>query len=256
MDTVLPVIFLGLLLGIQHATDPDHVVAVATIISRRPRFLSGALIGALWGAGHTVTIVTVGAAIILLNLTITPAVGLSLQLAVATMLVVLGCMRLIWVFRGRDQVHPEHLRAPHEHGGGEAFHSHPHSHGGTTHAHPHLHPSRQLVEALQGVGAGQALRSVAVGLVHGLAGSAAVALLILSTIKDPYWAAAYLLVFGTGTILGMTGVTAAMAVPLMLTAGRFVKLNQALGFGTGAVSLCFGIFLIYQISLVKGLLIP
>ena len=248
MDAVLTVILLGLLLGLQHATDPDHVVAVATIVSRRPHFLAGALIGALWGVGHTLTIAGVGGAIILLNLTVSHAVGLSLELAVAVMLVLLGSLRLVWTFRGRSHVHPEHLRTPHDHAPGAAFHRHAHTHGGATHAHPHLHPSKQLLIALQTVGVAQGLRSVGIGLVHGLAGSAAVALLVLSTIRDPYWAAAYLLVFGAGTVLGMMAITAALTLPFALTVNRFAWLNRALAFGAGAVSLCLGVFLIYQIA--------
>ncbi len=253
MDAALSVILLGLLLGVQHATDPDHVVAVATIVSRRPRFLAGVLIGALWGVGHTLTIVGVGGAIILLNLTISQTVGLSLELAVAVMLVVLGSLRLVRTFGGRDRVHPEHLRSTHDHATGPAFHTHPHTHDGVTHSHPHLHPSRRLLLALQAVGVSQGLRSAGIGIVHGLAGSAAVALLVLSTIHNPYWAAAYLAVFGAGTILGMMAITAALTLPFALTVNRFAWLNRALAFGTGAVSLCLGVFLIYQIGFVERL---
>jgi len=248
MDAVLSIILLGLLLGIQHATDPDHVVAVATIVSQRPRFFSGALIGALWGVGHTVTIVGFGGAIILLNLTISHAVGLSLELGVAAMLIVLGSVRLVCTFRGRDDVQPAHAHTSHDHGPREAFHRHAHTHDGITHTHLHLHLSRRLLEALQAVGLTQGLRSVGIGVVHGLAGSAAVALLVLSTIRNPYWAAAYLLVFGAGTILGMMAITALMVLPFALTARRVVKLKRVLAVGTGVVSLGVGLFLIYQIA--------
>ena len=111
-----------------------------------------------------------------------------------------------------------------------------------------------MLEALRSVGVAQVLRSVGIGVVHGLAGSAAVALLVLSTIRNPYWALAYLLVFGAVTILGMMAITAALTLPFALTAGRFARLNRMLAFGTGAVSLGFGLFLIYQIGFVERLL--
>jgi len=254
MDSVLWVIGLGLLLGIQHATDPDHVLAVATIVSREPRFSSGVLIGALWGLGHTVTLATAGGAIILLNLTVPLVVARSLELAVALMLVGLGAVRLFATFRGMSHIPPEHLSVRHAHGHGGAFHSHLHSHGGVTHKHPHLHPSKRLLAALRPVGVGQAIRSLTVGLVHGLAGSAAAALLVLSTIQTPAWALAYLGVFGAGTILGMMAITAALAAPFVVSARRFARVNQALGIGTGLVSVGVGLFLIFQVGFVGGLL--
>ena len=248
MDPIISVVLLGLFLGIQHATDADHVLAVATIVSRKPGVLSGAVIGALWGVGHTLTIVLVGGAIILGNLTVTPSIGRSLELTVAVMLIALGGWRLVWTLRERKRVYPDHVLAEHAHGHHEVFHSHAHAHGAATHRHPHLHPSRRLLTIVQDVGLAQSLRSISVGLVHGLAGSAAVALLVLSTIKNPYWAALYLLVFGAGTILGMMGVTAVLTVPFALSARRFAGLHRALAAGTGAVSLCLGVFLIYQLS--------
>lgn len=249
MDSVLWVILLGFLLGMQHATDADHVVAVATIVSRKPGISSGALVGALWGFGHTLTIVLVGGGIILGKLTVTPSVGRSLELLVALMLIALGCGRLVWTIRGRDRTNPEHMLGEHAHGHREAFHTHPHAHGETTHRHPHLHPSPGLLKTFENVGPAQALRSIAVGLVHGLAGSAAVALLVLSTIKNPYWAVSYLLVFGAGTILGMMGVTAAMTIPFALGARRFAGFSRALAAGTGLLSVGVGLFLVYRIGL-------
>jgi len=246
MDPIISVILLGLLLGIQHSTDADHVVAVATIVSRKPGIFSGALIGALWGVGHTATIALVGGAIILGKLTVTPSMERWLELAVAVMLIVLGAGRLVWSLKGKERVPHDHLLTDHAHAHQEVFHSHPHDHGAVTHRHPHLHPSRRLVAIFREVGPAQAFRSISVGLIHGLAGSAAVALLILSTIKNPYWATAYLLVFGAGTILGMMGVTLLLAVPFALSVHRFAGLHRAMAAGTGTVSLCLGLFLIYQ----------
>jgi ABC-type nickel/cobalt efflux system permease component RcnA len=256
MDAVLPTVLLGLFLGIQHATDPDHVVAVATIVSQRPRFRAGALVGLLWGLGHTATVFLGGGAIILLNVSLTPRTELSFEMAVAAMLIVLGAVRLLRTFRGMGRVHPEHLGDPHEHEGGEAFHSHAHGHGGLQHSHPHLHPSGRLLRALRAPGLRRGVWPLLIGAVHGLAGSAVIALLVLGTIRDPAWGLAYLLVFGAGTILGMVAMTAALTAPFALLAGRFERLNRALALGTGMASLCLGLFLAYQIGFVEGLLRP
>jgi high-affinity nickel-transport protein len=99
----------------------------------------------------------------------------------------------------------------------------------------------------------QCLRPLVIGLVHGLAGSAAVALLVLSTIHSPVWATVYLLIFGAGTMIGMMCMTAAIAVPLTFAGDRFAKLGQHLGIVSGVVSLCFGSFLVYQLGFLGGL---
>ena len=218
---LLPVLGLGFLFGLQHATDPDHVVAVATIVSRTRRFDAGALIGAFWGVGHTATIVTVGMAIILFNLTVTRSVGLSLELVVAVMLLALGVFRIVAFVRKRDDDE-------------------------TTHA----NVSMGFRSALRSIGRAQAARSIGIGLVHGLAGSAAVALLVLSTVRSPYAAAVYLLLFGLGTIVGMTAITALLALPFRVPLPR---LNRGLAIGTGIGSCVFGLFLIVQIGFVDGL---
>lgn len=247
------VVLLGLVLGIQHATDPDHVVAVAVIVSRTRRFSAGALIGALWGFGHTATIAAVGAAIILLGVTITPAVALCLELTVAVMLMGLGAARIAGALRAAGAVPPAHLAEPHAHAGAAAFHSHAHTHNGTVHRHPHVHPPERLVRALREVGPAQAIRSMAVGLVHGLAGSAAVALLVLATVPDPRAAVAYLFVFGAGTILGMTAITALLAVPFTWPALGLPRWRRAFAMGTGVLSLGLGVYLAVHIGLVEGL---
>ena len=238
------VMLLGLLFGIQHATDPDHVVAVATIVARTRRFGAGALVGAFWGVGHTVTVTAVGIAIVVFNLALTPRVALSLEMLVAIMLIALGVARIVWVFRDSDPVPVSHLGEPHAHGDGPALHSHAHAHAAGAHRHPHAHPPVRLLRALQTVGPAQALRSALVGLVHGLAGSAAVALLVLSTIRGTTQAIAYLLVFGAGTILGMTAITGVLSLPFTIRAPRLERSRRALTLATGALSLGFGLYMV------------
>ncbi|MBI4635032.1 MAG: high-affinity nickel-transport family protein [Candidatus Rokubacteria bacterium] len=242
MDPVVSAILLGFLLGLQHATDPDHLVAVATIVTREHRFAAGALVGVLWGVGHMATLTLAGAAIVGLRLTLSPEVGSGLELVVAAMLVLLGVLRLCDAGRGLDAVPPLHLAADHDHGHLEAVHSHPHAHGAEIHRHPHIHPSRRLLAALSGERRGLAARAMLVGAVHGMAGSAAVSLLVLATLHSAWSAAVYLAVFGAGTIVGMTALTAAMAYPLALVA-RFQRGRRALALGAGAGSITFGFLL-------------
>jgi High-affinity nickel-transport protein len=252
MDWSLPAVLLGLLFGVQHATDPDHILAVATIVSRTRRFGAGALIGIFWGLGHTATITAVGLAIIALNLTIAPAVGVLMELAVALMLMALGAARILWVFRGSDAVPLAHLTEPHLHEEAAGLHSHPHAHGDRLHRHPHIHPPRGLMLALQTVGPAQAIRSLCVGLVHGLAGSAAVALLALTMIRSAWAAAGYLLLFGVGTMAGMTAITALFSLPFAARTPLFQRWRRGFALGTGALSLAFGLYLAIDISFIQG----
>lgn len=243
----LSAMLLGFLLGLQHATDPDHLVAVATILTRERRFTDGALIGVLWGAGHMTTLTIVGAIIIGLKLTVTPAVGGSLELVVAAMLIVLGILRLRDAVRGLDTVPAGHLVADHDHGGGAGVvHSHPHVHGAEhSHEHAHVHPSRWLAKLgwRSGWPAGRAL---VVGAIHGLAGSAAVSLLVLATLRSTTSAVVYLLIFGIGTILGMTVLTALMAFPVSM-ALRYRRARQALALCAGVGSIAFGLVYGYRL---------
>jgi ABC-type nickel/cobalt efflux system permease component RcnA len=238
---------LGFLLGLQHATDPDHLVAVATILTRERRFTDGALIGVLWGAGHMTTLTIVGAIIIGLKLTISPAVGGGLELLVAAMLIVLGVLRLRDAMRGLETVPPGHLVADHDHGGGAGVvHSHPHAHDAEhTHEHAHVHPSRWLAK-LGWRGGWPAGRALVVGAIHGLAGSAAVSLLVLATLRSTASAFVYLLIFGIGTILGMTLLTAVMAFPVSM-ALRYRRARQALALCAGIGSIAFGLVYGYRL---------
>jgi len=243
----------------RHATDPDHVIAVSTIVSRYRATAGAAVIGALWGVGHTLTIVAVGTGIILLGWVIPPRVGLSLELSVGVMLVALGLMNLRGLLPRAPAANSSPPEPPH------TLHAHPHPHGDYVHTHVHGHdpethphaldatPLARLDRWLGRLGAYQAARPLVVGVVHGLAGSAAVALLVLTTIGNPSWAIAYLLIFGLGTVAGMMVVTAAMAWPLAYGTRRFSRLPQILRVASGAVSLVFGLVVAYRIGVVDGL---
>jgi high-affinity nickel-transport protein len=260
MTNLLAVISVGFLLGVRHATDPDHVIAVSTIVSRQRDIRHAGMVGALWGVGHTITIFLVGLAIILFNLAIPPRVGLAMELAVGLMLILLGVLNLA----GVTQWITHRFTPGHNHVGAGIAHSRVHEHEGIFRKHvhglsPEIHmhldekPRGLFQTALQRIGLYQLLRPLAVGLVHGLAGSAAVALLVLSAIRDPRWAIVYLLVFGLGTIAGMMLITMIIGAPFAYTGKGFAPLNRGLGFASGLVSIAFGLFISFQTSFIAGL---
>jgi hypothetical protein len=254
MIGLLSIIAIGFFLGMRHATDPDHVIAVTTIVSHQRKTARAALIGAFWGLGHTMTILVVGSAIILFNLVIPARVGLAMELSVGLMLIVLGVWNLASFMRSVPVAtdHP-------------VIHSHPHSHGDLVHTHVHVHAPESdlhalgdtslshLDKSLSKVGIYQFVRPLVVGIVHGLAGSAAVALLILASIRDSRWAIAYLLVFGVGTIAGMMLITMGIASTLRVVGDRFQIFSRRLAMLTGLLSIGFGLVLAYQICVTQGL---
>jgi ABC-type nickel/cobalt efflux system permease component RcnA len=260
MIAVLSLTLLGFFLGMRHATDPDHVIAVSTIVTRQPTVRAALVIGSLWGVGHTLTIVAVGGAIILFTIVIPPRLGLTMEMAVALMLIVLGMWNLTGFVAQIRGIRPSGG------GGASGLHAHLHSHGDYVHSHlsgresgQHGHrddqtPVAWLDRRLTGLGIYQILRSLVVGLVHGLAGSAAVALLVLALIGNPWWAIAYLVLFGIGTIAGMMLITAAIGAVLAYTSRRFSRVERHLRFVSGLLSLGFGLFLVYQIGVVDGLI--
>lgn len=255
MMAALSFMALGFFLGMRHATDADHVIAVSTIVTRQRTVGSGVVIGAVWGLGHTLTILVVGGAIILFRVVIPPALGLTMEMTVALMLVVLGVWNLSGVvrhLRGTVVADAEFHAHPHRHG--DYVHSHGHRHGANDHGHGEDQtPPAWLDRRFGALGMYQMLRPLVVGLVHGLAGSASVALLVLATINDARWAMAYLLLFGVGTIVGMMLITATLAGPLAYASRRSVRVERHLRVASGLLSVGVGLFLIYQIGFVDGL---
>lgn len=268
MTSLIAILGFGFLLGMRHATDPDHVIAVSTIVSRERSIMKAGLIGALWGVGHTVTILIVGAAIILLGIAIPTRLGLTMEFSVGLMLILLGVLNLTgaltWITDKFSPAHPKvdgshaHL---HEHD--TKFHVHWHTHAAQSQHHGEsLAPPRwfekstakgQRTGGSKKLGLFHTLRPLVIGLVHGLAGSAAVALLVLSTIHNPKWAVLYLLIFGVGTVAGMMLITAVISLPFSFAGYKFAWLNKGLIFGSGLLSLAFGIFICYQIGFISGL---
>jgi high-affinity nickel-transport protein len=221
---MFPVLALGFLLGMRHATDSDHIVAVTTIVSREKSIRAAGLIGAMWGLGHSAAILLVGGAIVLFGVVLPARVGLAFELAVAVMLILLGAFNILGGVRGRVR-------------GREG-----------------TEPSRSAVPSPARAFGG--LRPLLVGTVHGLAGSAAVALLVLTTIRTPLLAVIYLVLFGIGTLAGMMLITTAMALPLALAARKVSAWSGHIGLVTGLFSVAFGLLMTYHIGFVDGLFRP
>jgi high-affinity nickel-transport protein len=197
MISALSVLLLGFVLGMRHATDADHVVAVTAIVSGEPSLRRASRVGVLWGVGHSVTIMLVGGAIVVFRLTIPARLGLALEFAVALMLIIVGLLTLSNRAAARGRT-------------------------------------------------GATVRPVAVGLIHGLAGSAFIALLVLAAVPGLWLGLAYLAIFGLGTIVGMALITMAIAVPSVLSARRMLSAHRYLRLASGLASVGFGLLLVQR----------
>jgi ABC-type nickel/cobalt efflux system permease component RcnA len=220
---------LGLLLGIQHALDPDHLIAVSTIVSEQKNFKWASLIGAFWGLGHTTTLFVVGMIVIGLRVTIPPKVGTGLEMLVAVMLVLLGA-NVLRKSLGAERVHL------HTHSHNPETHTHFHVHDNPKQGHIHSHPFKAM------------RRPFIVGMVHGLAGSAALMLLVLSTITSPLGGLLYIIIFGLGSVGGMLLLSGIISLPFILTAQRFSVMNRWIRLVAGFASVGFGLFLGWEIA--------
>jgi ABC-type nickel/cobalt efflux system permease component RcnA len=249
------ILALGFLLGMRHATDPDHVIAITTIVSKQHGVAKAGLIGVFWGLGHTFTIFIVGTMIVVFQVTIPPRVGLSMELAVAAMLILLGILNLTGALRWLQEKLTSNSRvtsAGDSHNDRDLVSTQRCNSGAQGQAEG-AESRFWLDRMLKSVGLYNVLRPLMIGIVHGLAGSAAVALLVMTTIRDPWWAITYLLLFGLGTIIGMMLITAAIAMPFAYTGRKFSRWNRGMAVASGLMSLGFGLLLSYQIGFVDGL---
>jgi len=229
------ILALGLLIGMQHALEADHVAAVASIAAgrRSPRAIIRH--GAVWGLGHALTLLIFGGAMLLLGDAIPERLALILEAAVGVMLIGLGLDLLRRLVRERVHFHR------HRHGDG-TIHLHAHSHAGETGAHD---PARHRHAHSRGL----PLRSLLVGMMHGLAGSAALLILALSSVSEPVLGLAYIAVFGLGATLGMALLSAAIAVPLSYSARVLTWAHRGLQAGIGTVTASVGIWVLYTSAL-------
>ena len=220
----MAVLLIGFVFGLYHAIEADHLAAVSAIVSEHKNVLTASIIGGFWGLGHTISLFVVGALVIFVKLQISESTEGSLEGIVGIMLVLLGVNAIRKIFTA------------------EKVHTHSHDHDGHEHSHLHLH----LDEKSEASHHRFAPRSVAVGMVHGLAGSAGLMLLVLPSIDSPWVALLYIAIFGVGSIAGMMIMSVLMGLPLYFTAGRFVAVNKGIRFLAGAFSLVWGALLINE----------
>ncbi|MCC6611435.1 MAG: urease accessory protein [Burkholderiales bacterium] len=228
--TAASILALGFLLGLRHATEADHVAAVATLATRSPSLAHTIAQGMAWGVGHTLTLMLFGGTVLVLGAVVPPHVAQALELAVGVMLVALGADALYRLRRERIHFHAHH------HADGVA-HFHAHSHRGegarhdpARHEHRHGFPGRALL----------------VGMVHGMAGSAALVLLSLEALHSPALGFVYIAIFGLGSILGMATLSAAIAVPLRLTSHRLSRAHDGFVAAVGFATLVFGCYIVFH----------
>ena len=241
MTAALSILFVGLLLGMKHATEADHLAAVATLATRQTSLAQTLRQGVAWGIGHTLTLLLFAGVVLALGRVISPTLEQALETAVGVMLVVLGADVLRRLVRDRVHFHV------HRHASEQA-HVHAHSHRGEgPHAlstHRHEHPPARWP-----------LRALAVGVMHGLAGSAALVVLSLESVPSVGLGLGYIALFGVGSILGMALLSVVMAVPLKLSASYLDRVHRAMSALVGILSTLLGGYMVWDIGYLKTLLV-
>ena len=236
----LGVLGIGLVYGLKHATEVDHIVAVSAIVSEHRKLARAAIVGGLWGAGHTASLVLVGTCVLALRIAIPEHVASWLEFAVALMIIGLGMVAFRRALRSRSDFHA------HKHGHGDLSHAHIHFHKESSHidpAQPHSHSVARI-----------GLKPTLVGAMHGLAGSGALTLLVLTQIQSSALGLLYLGVFGLGSIIGMLLMSGLVGLPFVLSSRKFGGIHYSLQMIAGALSITFGLWYAYETGIASGLL--
>lgn len=235
------VLGVGLVFGLKHATEVDHVVAVSTIVAQHRSVWKSAFVGALWGVGHTAALMLTGALVLALRVAIPARVSSWLEFLVGVMIVALGTSALLRALRHRKELH-----------------LHKHTHDGIAHTHLHFHehetrhsspPPNSHSHMISRIG----LRPVLIGTLHGLAGSGALTLLVLTQIQSPWIGLLYLAVFGIGSVVGMLLMSGLIGLPFALSSKRLTGLHHHLQTSAAVFSIMFGLWYAYESSLTSGL---
>ena len=237
---MLSVLTLGLLLGMRHALEADHVAAVASLATRSRSMRETTRLGIAWGMGHTLTLFIIGSAVLLMDNLVPETVARGLELAVGVMLVALGIDVIRRLIR-------------------DGIHFHVHQHNGERHVHAHGHTHERKAPVIHDMDAHRhghrrriPWRALFVGLVHGMAGSAALVLLALNTIHSLWQGMAYIALFGLGSIVGMAALSVVIALPLRFTAERVVWFYKGLTATIGVLTLVLGASIIWQRGFAEG----
>jgi len=234
---LLSALTLGFVLGLKHALDPDHMVAVSTIVSESQSIKRSSLVGTLWGLGHTLSLLCAGVLVIALKIGVSDRAALWMEFAVALMLILLGLKAILKSLLGWK------------------LHRHRHTHDGSTHTHLHLHRGGdERVHGHRHV-IGFAARPFFVGMVHGMAGSASLMLLVLATIPSAVAGLIYIAVFGLGSVGGMLIMSSLISLPFVLTRKHFNVLSEGLQGAVGLLSVTFGLFLAWQYAFREHLIL-
>ena len=235
--SMLAVLSIGLVFGLKHATEVDHVIAVSTIVSQHRNVFHSALVGALWGLGHTASLLIIGAVVLSLRVAIPERVSGWLELGVAIMIICLGISALRRALRKNSEIHV-----------------HKHSHDGLSHTHVHFHEAETKHEPAAHSQHSHAVsrlgwKPVLIGMMHGLAGSGALTLLVLTQISSSWIGFLYVATFGLGSIVGMLLMSGIIGLPFALASGKLTHLHQGIQTLAAVLSICFGIWYAYEATL-------